>query len=288
MNRYHFNRVDALFIALAGLFAALAWALFPVRTFELAVASSSCLTAVTLGACGFVPGARTRRAGLVAAVACLALWFVGCSVYSPVTATATGGNATTGGGAQCFDPRTGEPIVCPNGPGSGGSAGNLPADSFVRVGLFGLSCPAGTTPPANALRQIPLNCRGFVTATPKRADGTDHTAAEHGPNCSWSVTHGQGIVNVTAPTEVFNRDVSCAAAGDFGLQATVKNLVGSTDFACTPTSAPRALTGLRASAEIAGSRVLFWNELDEDGRPLATARLKDLARLSERLRLELE
>ena len=121
------------------------------------------------------------------------------------------------------------------GPGaspSPGAGGELPPGSFIRIGLFGQSCPSGVTPPANGSRQIKLGCTGSITATPKDASGADLPAAVHGPSIAWSVPSGSGVVSVLADSEPFNRSVKCLGLGVFSLAATVKGVTGSADFEC--------------------------------------------------------
>ena len=121
------------------------------------------------------------------------------------------------------------------GPGSSpspGQGGELPAGSWVRVGMFGQSCPSGVTVPQNGTRQIKPGCTALITATPKAADGSDLPASIHGQLIAWSVPAGAGVVNVTADSEPFNRSVRCLGLGTFTLSATVKGVTGTADFEC--------------------------------------------------------
>jgi hypothetical protein len=127
---------------------------------------------------------------------------------------------------------------------SPGAGGDLPAGSFIRIGMFGQSCPSGVTVPNNGSRQIKIGCTGQITATPKAADGSDLPASVHGPTIAWSVPAGSGVVNVLADSEPFNRSVKCLGAGVFTLAATVKGVTGSADFECI--SAGSSSEGARA------------------------------------------
>lgn len=135
---------------------------------------------------------------------------------------------------------------------SPGQGGDLPAGSWVRIGMFGQSCPSGVTVPSNGTRQIKLGCTASITATPKDQAGNDLPAAVHGTVIAWSVPAGSGVVNVTADSEPFNRTVRCLGTGTFTLAATVKGVTGSADFECV------------ASSSSEGARVLG------DGLPFPT------------------
>lgn len=117
-------------------------------------------------------------------------------------------------------------------PGSSG----LVAPAYVRVSFFGGSCPSGSgkTFPSNGLGQVPVSCTGFATATPKNADGTDQTPAQHGPNIAWAVESGASLIDVQSVAETFNRDVKGLAPGSFSLCATVQGVKGCLDGQVTP------------------------------------------------------
>ncbi len=184
---------------------------------------------------------------------------------------------------------TGGSILGPNGgpsatPSPGGT-GALPAGAFVRVGFFGISCPQGTTPPANGLRELPLPCRGFLTATPKYQDGSDIPASVHGPNCAWEVTTGASFVNLQTTGEAFNRDATCSAVGPWALKATVLNVSGEAGFACVSSPSARsleffALLGLvDLDHERANGRDYYFNRwATREQRSSAKARDLELAR----------
>ena len=98
----------------------------------------------------------------------------------------------------------------------------------IRVAFFGITCGKGNPVPNNGWKLLPKGCRGFVTATPKRKDGTDVPAKEHGPDIDWSVLYGDQFVRVDPPTfeSDFNKDVVGLQVGGFGLCATVKGVTG--------------------------------------------------------------
>jgi len=167
---------------------------------------------------------RIVAGGLLCGAAVLAL---SCSQPLPESPDITIFNQNTNNNGQ------------PGGPGaspSPGAGGELPPGSFVRIGLFGQSCPAGVTAPQNGTRQIKLGCTGSITATPKDSTGADLPATIHGSVIAWSVPSGSGVVAVQADSEPFNRTVRCLGTGVFTLAATVKNVTGSADFECVSAS----------------------------------------------------
>ena len=98
----------------------------------------------------------------------------------------------------------------------------------IRVSFFGITCGKGNPVPNNGWKLLPKGCRGFVTATPKRRDGSDVPAAEHGPNIDWYVLYGDQYIRVEDPTfeSDFNKDLIGVQVGGFGLCATVKGVTG--------------------------------------------------------------
>lgn len=98
----------------------------------------------------------------------------------------------------------------------------------IRVGFFGINCGRGVPVPRNGERILPRGCRGYVTATPKQANGDDVPAAVHGPNIEWFVLTGDDVIEVEAPTFAsdFNKDVVGVRPGAFGLCATVRGVTG--------------------------------------------------------------
>ena len=98
----------------------------------------------------------------------------------------------------------------------------------IRVAFFGITCGKGNPVPNNGWKMLPKGCRGFVTATPKRKDGSDVPAAEHGPDIEWSMLYGDEFVRVEDPTfeSDFNKDLIGVKVGGFGLCAKVKGVTG--------------------------------------------------------------
>jgi hypothetical protein len=106
----------------------------------------------------------------------------------------------------------------------------------IRVGFFGIKCDNGKAEPNNGWKELPVGCRGFVTATPKRKDGTDVPAKEHGPDIDWFMFYGDEFVQVDPPTfeSDFNKDLVGLKVGGFGLCATVKGVTGCLAGKVTP------------------------------------------------------
>jgi hypothetical protein len=159
----------------------------------------------------------------------------------------------------------GDLILNPNGPTVSPSPGTgsdtLPANSTVRVGIFGMSCPAGVPVPNNGARQIPAGCTAYLTATPKGPDGIDLSPAVHGPNCAW---RSDGVIDLSAATEAFNQDARCPSPGDSTVTATVKNLSGSVGLACLPGTGARTF----------GPPTFVWYEGDDLPAPARLTRLR--------------
>jgi hypothetical protein len=107
--------------------------------------------------------------------------------------------------------------------------------AYVRVALFGVSCPGGGDVPDNLARQVPIGCKGAVTATPKKEDGTDVRAVDHGPDITWELVHGERMVEVKPiASQPFNRDVIGQRPGPFMLCATVREVTGCLSGEVTP------------------------------------------------------
>ena len=96
----------------------------------------------------------------------------------------------------------------------------------IRVAFFGIKCPGGRTPPNNGLGRLPIDCTGFVTATPKNRDNRDVPPAVHGPTIDWFLKEGAQVVRVHDDTQIFNKTLVGLARGHFSLCATLKGVEG--------------------------------------------------------------
>jgi hypothetical protein len=97
----------------------------------------------------------------------------------------------------------------------------------IRVAFYGLRCVDGRTPPNNGLGLLPVDCSGFVTATPKNRENRDVPAAVHGPTVAWVLKEGAEHVRVhDDPDQAFNKTLVGLSKGHFTLCATVKGVEG--------------------------------------------------------------
>jgi hypothetical protein len=109
---------------------------------------------------------------------------------------------------------------------------NFPIDAaqaiaYVRVAFYSILCDTGITPPRNGENRLPLGCRGFVTATPKRPNNEDvppHIIAE---DISWRFEQeGDIAAIVTDDHNAFNKQVVGRNAGRYTLCATSHGVEG--------------------------------------------------------------
>ena len=97
----------------------------------------------------------------------------------------------------------------------------------VRVAFYGLRCLDGRTPPNNGLGLLPVDCIGFVTATPKNKDNRDVPPAIHGPAIDWFMRDGAENVRIhDVPGQNFNKEAVGLHKGHFALCAVVKGVEG--------------------------------------------------------------
>ena len=106
----------------------------------------------------------------------------------------------------------------------------------IRVAFFGIKCTNGKPEPNNGWKELPVGCRGYVTATPKKRDGTDVPASQHGPDIDWYMLYGDEFVRVDPPTfeSDFNKDLVGLRVGGFGLCAVVRGVTGCLAGKVTP------------------------------------------------------
>jgi hypothetical protein len=174
-------------------------------------------------------GLPKRTVAIVVAV----LGTVGCQTLTEEAPSLPEPVAAPAPPAQAPPPVT-APVVAPV-PSPAPSAAPTPAPSQdpgsiydIRVAFFGINCGKGNPVPNNGWKKLPKGCRGYVTATPKRKDGSDVPAKEHGPDIDWYMLYGSEFVDVQAPTfeSDFNKDLVGEKVGGFGLCATVKGVTG--------------------------------------------------------------
>ena len=97
----------------------------------------------------------------------------------------------------------------------------------LRVGFYGIQCPAGVPKPPNSSNRLAVGCLGHVTATPKDKFGHDVDARVHGPYISWTLQQRREIVSMREDTNVaFNKALRANDSGSFVLCATVQGKTG--------------------------------------------------------------
>jgi hypothetical protein len=97
--------------------------------------------------------------------------------------------------------------------------------AYVRTAFFSFECNAGIVAPIPWEGKLRLGCDGFVTATPKRVNGTDVPPWVHGTEIQWELRDGQDVVRVEPDTRFsnpFNKILyTTGRVGGFVLCATV-------------------------------------------------------------------
>lgn len=153
------------------------------------------------------------------------------------TATAAAPTATPTGAAPTATPtRTPTPQATTAPTATPTPQSGLPPNTIhhIRVGFYGIDCPRGRTPPNNGAKLLPIGCRGFVTATPKLANGDDVPEEVHGPDIDWDLSGGQFVTMKDSKTSDWNKDLTGVRAGTFNLCATVRGITGCLDGTVIP------------------------------------------------------
>lgn len=131
--------------------------------------------------------------------------------------------------------RTPTPAATPGPTATPTPAAIVGAIHHIRVGFYGINCPGNQPVPNNGAKQLPVGCKGFVTATPKQANGDDVPAAVHGPDIDWELEYGANIVEVkNSQASTFNKDLTGLRVGAFNLCATVGGVRGCLDGTVIP------------------------------------------------------
>jgi len=105
----------------------------------------------------------------------------------------------------------------------------------VRVGFYGIRCEGERKPPRNGEGLLPVNCTGYVTATPKKADDTDVDSRVHGPEIDWQLLSLGGRVVLSNYSDIpFNKVVRGYSPGDVRLCATVQAHQGCMNIKVIP------------------------------------------------------
>ena len=104
----------------------------------------------------------------------------------------------------------------------------------IRVGFYGIQCPAGVQKPPNSSGRLPLGCLGLVTATPKDKFSNDVDGRVHGPYIDWDLQQRRGVVGMRdSETTPFNKALRAANTGSFVLCATIQGKQGCLEGAVT-------------------------------------------------------
>lgn len=128
-----------------------------------------------------------------------------------------------------------QPSATPGPTATATPAGIVGSIHHIRVGFYGINCPGNHPVPNNGAKQLPVGCKGFVTATPKQANGDDVPAAVHGPDIDWELEYGANIVEVkNSQASDFNKDLTGLRVGAFNLCATVGGVTGCLDGTVIP------------------------------------------------------
>lgn len=121
------------------------------------------------------------------------------------------------------------------GPTATATPAAIGAIHHIRVGFYGINCPGNQPVPNNGAKLLPVGCKGFVTATPKQANGDDVPASVHGSDIDWELEYGANVVEVkNSLASDFNKDLTGLRVGTFNLCATVGGVTGCLDGTVIP------------------------------------------------------
>lgn len=146
----------------------------------------------------------------VACAVALAAGLAACTLPGGGDETTIVNTATNNNGPTAVPTGPPTPLPSPGVPGASDVASMI-------VLVYGYTCQPGTPDPNHAAGVIPPECSAAqLTATPKRADGSD--ATNHGINITWSVVPapdgnfpGQVVPQDNNP--LFNREVNALNGG---------------------------------------------------------------------------
>jgi hypothetical protein len=110
------------------------------------------------------------------------------------------------------------------------------AIAYVRVAFYSLDCEDGVTPPRNGANELPIGCRGFVTATPKQRNNEDVPHHVVGDDVSWTLAQKGDVVIVHdyPGGNDFNKIVVPLGVGHYQLCATSHGVTGCQDADVLP------------------------------------------------------
>jgi hypothetical protein len=110
------------------------------------------------------------------------------------------------------------------------------AIAYVRVHFYSVDCEDGITAPRNGANELPIGCRGMVTATPKQRNNLDVPHHVVGTGITWSLDQGPDKIKVHdwPDGNPFNKTVVPLNLGHYQLCATVHGITGCQDAEVLP------------------------------------------------------
>jgi hypothetical protein len=110
------------------------------------------------------------------------------------------------------------------------------AIAYVRVAFYSLECEEGIDRPRNGANELPIGCRGLVTATPKQRNNEDVPHHIVGNDVTWSLEQKGDVVIVHdfPDHNDFNKIVVPLGVGHYQLCATSHGVVGCQDADVVP------------------------------------------------------
>jgi hypothetical protein len=110
------------------------------------------------------------------------------------------------------------------------------AIAYVRVHFYSVQCEGGIEVPRNGANELPIGCRGFVTATPKQRNNLDVPPSIVGTDITWSLEQGTDkiVVHDYPDNNVFNKILVPLNVGHYQLCATSHGVLGCQDADVLP------------------------------------------------------
>lgn len=105
------------------------------------------------------------------------------------------------------------------------------AIAYVRVHFYSVNCPDGMTAPRNGADELPMGCRGFLTATPKQRNNLDVPVHVVANDITWWVEKGADKIEVHEYPDHndFNKILVPRNLGAYQICASSHGVVGCQD-----------------------------------------------------------
>lgn len=105
------------------------------------------------------------------------------------------------------------------------------AIAYVRVHFYSVDCPDGMTAPRNGADELPLGCRGFLTATPKQRNNLDVPVHIVANDITWWMEKGADKIEVHDYPDHndFNKILVPRNVGAYQICASSHGVVGCQD-----------------------------------------------------------